>query len=90
MWVRPGDQRVVGECLAGARKKAGLSQDELASKLGKPQSFVSAYERGQRRVDVLEFLRIAKILDADPQTILAAIIKRAKEPSKPARHKKAP
>ena len=33
---------------------AGVAQDELAFRLRKPQSFVSAHERGQRRVDLLE------------------------------------
>ena len=36
-------------------KKAGLTQAELSSLLNRPQSFVSKYERGQRRLDVVEF-----------------------------------
>jgi transcriptional regulator with XRE-family HTH domain len=36
------------------RKAAGLSQVELAQRLGRPQSFVSDFELGQRKVDVLE------------------------------------
>ena len=65
MWIRPKDQRIVGESLAQVRVRAGITQQELARKLGKPQSFVSAYERGQRRVDVMEFIRIAQALGAD-------------------------
>lgn len=53
--------------LADARKKVGLTQQDLARKLRKPQSFVSNYEKGQRRIDVLELLRIADALKADPQ-----------------------
>jgi transcriptional regulator with XRE-family HTH domain len=37
-----------------ARADAGLSQEALAKKLGKPQSFVSKYESGARRLDLLE------------------------------------
>lgn len=76
MWVHPGEQRVVGECLAAARSRAGMTQRELAARLGKPQSFVSAYENGQRRIDVSEFLVIIEALSADPGAVLAEIIDR--------------
>jgi hypothetical protein len=42
--------------------------------LEKPQSFVSAYERGQRRVDVLELLLILRAIKADPQLVFAKIV----------------
>lgn len=45
-----------------ARKEAGLTQSELAVRLGKPQSYVSKAERGERRVDVVEFLDVADAL----------------------------
>lgn len=77
MWVGPGDHRIVGECLAGARKAARVSQDELAARLRKPQSFISSYERGQRRIDVMEFLIIAAALDADADKLFAGIAKDA-------------
>lgn len=40
--------------LVVARQRAGLSQEELAAALGRPQSFVSKCERGERRLDVIE------------------------------------
>jgi transcriptional regulator with XRE-family HTH domain len=52
--------------LVAARKKADLSQVEVAAKLRRPQSFISKYERGERRLDVVEFLDIAKALRFDP------------------------
>lgn len=79
MWVGPGDYKVVGECLAATRKSANVSQDELAARLEKPQSFVSAYERGQRRVDLLEFLLILDALKVDPFKVFATIMERAQE-----------
>jgi transcriptional regulator with XRE-family HTH domain len=51
--------------MVAARKSAGLTQDELARKLSRPQSFVSKYERGERRLDVVEFLEVARALDMD-------------------------
>jgi len=59
--------------LAAARKEAGLSQAELADKLGRPQSFVSKYERGERRLDVVEFLAVLEALGVKPGTILEQI-----------------
>ena len=41
--------------LIKARRDAGVSQVELASRLGKPQAFVSNLERGVRRIDLIEF-----------------------------------
>ena len=52
--------------LTSARSKAGMTQQQLAERLGKPQSYVAKYEGGERRVDVVEFLAIAQALDFDP------------------------
>ncbi len=73
MWVKPEDYKLVGDCLTAARRQAGVSQDELAALLGKPQSFISTYERGQRRIDLLEFLLIMNTLNADPAPVFAEI-----------------
>ena len=58
-------QRLVG-LLVAARHRAGIRQQALAKKLGKPQSFVAKFEGGERRLDVIEFITIAKALGADP------------------------
>lgn len=52
--------------LAEERKKMGITQRELASRLNRPQSFVSKYERGERRLDVVEFAAVARALGIDP------------------------
>jgi transcriptional regulator with XRE-family HTH domain len=53
----------------------GLTQAQLAKLLRKPQSFVSNYERGQRRIDVLELLRIVEALKADARRVFADILR---------------
>ena len=65
MWVEAEHYKIAGACLAAARRRANVTQDELAARLGKPQSFVSEYERGQRRVDVIELLVISRALGVD-------------------------
>lgn len=56
--------------LTEARKQAGITQAELAEKLGRPQSFVSKYERGERRLDVVEFLEVARVIAISPGEFL--------------------
>ena len=51
------DQRALQELLREVRLEAGLRQQDLADRIDEPQAFVSRYETGQRRLDVLE-LRI--------------------------------
>ena len=59
--------------LIDARKKAGLRQTDLADRLGKPQSFVSKIERGERRLDLVEFLIVVRSIGADETTLIHAI-----------------
>jgi len=73
MWVRQQDYKAVGSTLAAARERAALTQQQLAKRLSKPQSFVSSYERGQRRIDVLELIRIIETLGDDPVRIFKRI-----------------
>lgn len=41
---------------------ARLTQQDLAAKLGKPQSFVAKYEKGKRRIEIVEFIKICDVL----------------------------
>ena len=51
--------RTLLERLKAARRAASLSQAEVAKAFGRPQSFVSKCESGERRIDVLELDRFA-------------------------------
>ena len=62
--------------LADARRGACLTQMALANKLGRPQSFVSKFERGERRLDVIEFLDVARALRVDPVQIITDLERR--------------
>lgn len=61
------------EALVAARQDAGLTQAEVAKKLRRPQSFVSKYERGERRLDVVEFVEVVDVLKADPAGIISQL-----------------
>ena len=52
--------------LVAVRHAAGIRQQALAKKLGRQQSFVAKYEGGERRIDVVEFIAIARALGVDP------------------------
>lgn len=73
MWIDAEQYKVVGGILADARRGAGFTQQVLAKRLGKPQSFVSEYERGQRRIDVVELLAISRTLQTDALKVLTEI-----------------
>jgi transcriptional regulator with XRE-family HTH domain len=57
--------------LLEARKQAGLTQQQVADRLRKPQSYVAKYEGGERRLDVIEFLAVCRVLRAKPAEIIS-------------------
>jgi len=80
--VRTGEYERFCLLLIQARKTAGLSQTELARRLSKPQSFVSKFERGERRLDVVEFKRIAEAIGIDPLRFLRKLYNMPEENAK--------
>jgi transcriptional regulator with XRE-family HTH domain len=59
--------------LIEARQAKGLKQTELARQLGRPQSFVSNYENGQRKLGVIEFIDIAQALGLEPADMMSEL-----------------
>lgn len=66
-------QRVI-KALKKARKDKGITQTQLAEALGKPQSFIAKVENGERRLDVVEFVHLARLVDVDTTSLLEEII----------------
>ena len=62
--------------LIAERERSGLTQVDVAGRLRKPQSYVSKYERGERRLDVIECVDIAQALDSDVTTLLGMLIEK--------------
>jgi len=61
------------DVLVEARKTAGLTQQELAHHLGKPQSFVAKVEKRERRLDLVEFISVSRVLGLDPHAALSRV-----------------
>ena len=64
------------ELMAEIRREAGVTQVDLAAALGKPQSFVSKIENGERRLDLIEMIAVADALKVAPSTVLSGLEKR--------------
>jgi transcriptional regulator with XRE-family HTH domain len=61
--------------LLDLRQRAGLTQGQLANRIGKPQAFISTVERGARRIDVIEFCVLARALKQDPVELFARVVR---------------
>ncbi len=66
--------------LKKARLAAGLSQEDLADRLGRTQLWVSRTERGERRADLVEFLEYMLGCEADVHDFLREVIKKVHLP----------
>jgi transcriptional regulator with XRE-family HTH domain len=77
VWIEPEQYRLIGACIAAARRQANLTQIQAAERLGRTQSFVSEIERGLRRVNVLEIISIARGLRANPLKLFTEIARSA-------------
>ncbi len=70
------EYQVLLQVLHEAREKAGVTQVELASRLGRSQSFVSKCERGERRLDVVQFREVCHALGTTLPKIINAFERR--------------
>ncbi|MBX9448070.1 MULTISPECIES: helix-turn-helix domain-containing protein [Dickeya] len=68
------EYQIIIKTLREARIRNGMTQENLASFLGRPQSFVAKIENGERRLDVVEFVHIAHLLSVDHSAVLEKIV----------------
>ena len=73
--LRSRRHRALCVVLAAARKAAGLSQDELAQRLKTSQTVIARIEIGERRIDVIEFIDLARVLRIDPREVLTQLMR---------------
>ena len=62
--------------LVETRKQHGLTQQDVADKLRKPQSYVAKVEGGERRLDVVEFIALSKAMQIDPNYLFSDVLTR--------------
>lgn len=72
--LRTRGHRALIAILVEARERAGLTQRDLAARLKRPHSFIGRIEAGERRIDVIEFIEIARIMDIDPRELFAQVL----------------
>lgn len=72
-WVSSSSYKSAIEALVKARHLSGKTQREVATLIAKPPSFVAKVETGERRLDFVEFIVLARAVDQDPATLLSDI-----------------
>jgi transcriptional regulator with XRE-family HTH domain len=63
-------ERKLCQLLIEAREKAGLNQTQLGKAVGRSQSFVSNYERAQRRLDLPDLILVCRAMGVEPVEVL--------------------
>ncbi|MDC7693525.1 helix-turn-helix transcriptional regulator [Asticcacaulis sp. DXS10W] len=74
--LRSPEQLALQELLKASRHSAQLTQESLAGKLGKPQSFVAKYEAGERLLNVIEFIYVVEALGKSPTEFMGELHQR--------------
>lgn len=68
MESRPERRRLIGRLLRNLRTKAKVRQEDLAARVGRPQSYVSKYEAGEQSLDMIEVADVCRFLGTDLAT----------------------
>jgi transcriptional regulator with XRE-family HTH domain len=71
------DKEALLDTLRGVRGEVGLTQAELAARLGRPQSFVSKYESGERRLDLIELSEVCAALGVSLENFVSRVRSKA-------------
>lgn len=73
--LRSKEHQAVVTVIAASRREAHVSQDDLAKRLGWHRSRIGKIESGERRVDVPEFITIARALSLNPEELLERVLR---------------
>jgi len=73
-WVTSPSYAIAIQAVVDVRKSQGLSQRDVAARMGKPRSFISKIENRERRLDIVEFVALARALGLDPVGLFQAVI----------------
>lgn len=64
------EYQMVIKALHEARVAGHITQEELGKALGRPQSFIAKVENGERRLDIVEFVHLCRLVGIDPVSII--------------------
>jgi len=64
---------LVKSALIEQRKAVGMTQTQVAKRLGKPQSYIAKIERGERRIDIVEMVDLAEVINLDLSVLVLQI-----------------
>jgi transcriptional regulator with XRE-family HTH domain len=74
--LHSNENKILVDFLIKTRKSQGITQVELAERLGKSQQFISRIESGERRIDLLEFVALSRCMGIDPAKLLGSIVRK--------------
>ena len=71
--LRTPGHRALMRVLVETRKARGVTQQQLADRLDRPQSYVAKIETGERRLDVVELVEWALAMEVEAERIVAVV-----------------
>lgn len=80
--IRSEGLKALGRAIAEAREERGMTQRQFAARLGIDQSVLARIEIGMRRLDVVEFISLARAMNMEPSVLLKVV-----EEATPASHR---
>lgn len=80
--LRSPRQQQLRTLLRELRKRQRLTQEQVAERLAKPQSFVAKYERGERKLSAIEFIDVVRALGAEPTVVMRQLVDAIDRPNR--------
>jgi transcriptional regulator with XRE-family HTH domain len=80
--LRSPRQHQLRTLLRDIRKRQRLTQEQVAKRLAKPQSFVAKYECGERKLSVIEFIDVVRALGTEPTVVIRQLVDAIDRPNR--------